>query len=204
MENNYCTFYIVRHGQTIWNVERRVQGQKDSPLTELGKQQAKETAEKLKHISFDKIFSSDSGRAVETAEILKLEHEIAVLTTKALRERSFGPYEGKPIHELRQFDKIYGGLDDEGKKNFKSHSEAESDLELVSRFITFLRETAIAFPGQKILVVTHSGMMRALLIHLGFLTYKAPFHAISNASYAKLRSDGIDFFVDETEGIIKK
>lgn len=203
MKNHYCTFYVVRHGQTVWNVEKRVQGQKDSPLTEEGKKQAKETGEKLKHIQFDAIFSSDSGRALQTAEIIKIEHSLAVQTTKALRERAFGPHEGKPIESLRQFDEIFRSLDDEGKRKFKANPEAESDEQLIARFITFLRETAIAFPDKTILVVTHSGMMRALLTHLGYLTYNGSFHSIKNAAYAKIRTDGVDFFIDETEGIEK-
>ncbi|MBI2630816.1 histidine phosphatase family protein [Candidatus Nomurabacteria bacterium] len=58
-EANYCTLYLVRHGETEWNVKKITQGQSESTLTENGIRQAEETAEKLKDIKFDAIFSSD-------------------------------------------------------------------------------------------------------------------------------------------------
>ena len=83
--NNLTTFYIVRHGQTEWNVLHRIQGQLDSSLTEQGKQEAKETAKKLKDVHFDVIYSSDLLRSKHTAEIIALEKKLEIMTTKALR-----------------------------------------------------------------------------------------------------------------------
>lgn len=71
--------------------------------------------------------------------------------------------------------------------------------------ITFLRETAVAYLGENILVVSHSGIMRASLIKLGFGTAsELNFSCISNAGYAVIESDGVDFFVRETDGIHKR
>jgi broad specificity phosphatase PhoE len=75
---NPCTFYITRHGETVWNIQQRMQGQQDSPLTENGILQAKAAAEKLKKIHFDHAFSSDLLRARRTAEIIAADHDLAI------------------------------------------------------------------------------------------------------------------------------
>ena len=85
-KNLTSTIYLVRHGETEWNTEGRLQGQKDSFLTAKGEKQAAQTAEKLKGVKFDAIFSSDLLRAKRTAEIIKLERQLEINTTKALRE----------------------------------------------------------------------------------------------------------------------
>ncbi len=209
MHNTKATvFYIVRHGETIWNVKRKLQGHFDSSLTELGLSQAKSLGKKKKNIHFDAVFSSDLIRAKHTAEIITLERKMAVQTTKLLRERSFGSLEGKSYKifekELKSMVDKFEKLTDKEKKSFKFSKEMESDEELVGRFITFLREVALAYSGKTILVVSHGGMMRSLLIHLGFGSYKTvPPGAVSNSGYIKLVSDGIEFEIKETEGIMK-
>lgn len=207
--NNYCIFYIIRHGETLGNVKRILQGQSDYPLTKLGINQAKEAAEKFQNINFDEVFSSDLFRAKHTAQLLLLERKIAVKTTEKLRERSFGRYEGKSwFHEdahLKKMLKKYEKLSAEGKMKFKFSDDQESDEELSTRMLTFLREIAVAYPGKTILIVSHGGIMRATLIKLGFGSYQqVPPGAVKNLGYFKLKSDGVDFFIDETEGIEKK
>lgn len=78
MSNNYCTLYIARHGQTEWNAKGILMGQKDSPLTDLGVQQACDLAKELANVHFDAIFSSDLLRAQRTAQIVKLERDLAI------------------------------------------------------------------------------------------------------------------------------
>lgn len=202
-----CTFYIVRHGESEWNVERKLAGQVDSLLTEKGEMQAKKVAEELRHISFDLAFSSDLIRAKRTAEIIALEHNLVVTTTKLLRERSFGKWEGESYeiftNELKGYLDEFLSLPDEKKKTYK-YPDMESDEEIVSRIITFLRETAVAYPGKTVLVGTHGAMMRSLLIHLGFGTYdEIPPGGVTNTAYMKVASDGIDFFLQDTQGVRK-
>jgi broad specificity phosphatase PhoE len=209
MKQKYCTFYIVRHGQTEWNAQGRYQGQKDSPLTELGVQQAKKIAQRFKDHSFDAIFSSDLLRAKRTAEFIALEHDMAVETKAILRERNFGSLEGIVAKEARQklkesFDK-FDILTPEEQFRYKYVPDMESDEELATRFITFLREAAISYAGKTILVVCHGGIMRATLNHLGFASLKQlPTGSIENTAYFVLKSDGVDFFIEETVGIHKK
>lgn len=207
-KSQYCTFYIVRHGETEWNLKQLLQGQEDSPLTQKGIQQAEELRKELSSINFDYVFSSDLLRAKRTAQIITLEKKLAIKTSQLLRERSFGKYEGKAWGsyktELGNLFNDYNKLSDKEKMNFKN-PEIENDNQLISRFVTFLREIALSYPNKTILVVSHGGMMRALLIHLGFATYSnLPPGAIENCSYIKLDSDGTDFFIKETKNIVQR
>jgi len=198
----FVTFYIVRHGQTEWNVNGIIQGRHDSPLTEEGLKQIEEVAQEFKDLQFAAAFSSDLLRAKRTAEIIALEHNLAVVTTKKIRERDFGIYDGKPSNSAPAFEKLVKSLKEEEIALHKPWEGYESDEEVSSRFITFLRETAVAFPGKNVLVATHSGSMRVLLIHLGFATNKTlPPGTIDNTAYFTLLSDGVDFYIEETKGI---
>ena len=85
--------YLMRHGQTLFNVRRRIQGWCDSPLTELGKQQALKAKEYLKDISFDHYYSSTSERCCDTIELIIGDHYYKRL--KGLKERNFGLFEGE-------------------------------------------------------------------------------------------------------------
>jgi broad specificity phosphatase PhoE len=198
------TFYIVRHGETEFNAKRRIQGHLDIPLNETGEKQAQKIAKQLKMIKFDFAFSSDLMRAKRTAEILTLEHTLAIETTKKLRERAFGEMEGKPSSVFFAYMDLLQALTDEERFKKKAHKDFESDEELTMRIITFLRETAVANPGKTILVTTHGGVQRVILLHLGYFTYKTiERYNFGNLSYLKLRSDGVDFYVDEINGIEK-
>lgn len=199
---NYCTFYIVRHGETQWNVEGKIQGHHDSPLTQKGLKQVKDIASELAIVRFDAAYSSDLLRANRTGEIIALEHKLAVRTTKLLRERNYGHLEGQPTSRLDEVYKIFENLTDKERFQYKIAEDIESDEDIISRFITFIREVSIIYPGRKILLATHGGLMRALLVHLGWSTYKNFFvRNIGHTAYIKLLSDGVEFFVEETRGI---
>ena len=193
---NICTLYLVRHGQTQWNVDKRIQGHKDIPLNEVGEQQAHEQRELLKGISFSKVYSSDLIRAKRTAEILNLERKLAHETTKTLRERSFGTYEGTLMEEGKK--KLWDLLANYNEHPYLTESKVEVNEQVIGRSITFLREISVAHPGQTILVVTHGGVMRQILLHLG---YAIPSMAIQNLAYIKIECDGVDFTVKRTFGI---
>lgn len=206
--NSYCSLYLVRHGETEWNVLHRIQGQLDSNLTENGVLESQKQAEKLKDIVFDAIFSSDLSRAAETAEILKLNRQLAVATNKALRERTFGKYDGSLGEDytkaIRHLLDEYEKLTEEERWKFKFDEGYESDEELVSRFITALREIAVGYANKTVLVVTHGGNLRTFLTHMGFAAHgELTPGTFKNAGYVKVRCDGIDFFIDEVEGVDK-
>lgn len=203
MKSDLAIIYIVRHGETEWNFKKLIQGQSDSPLTEEGIKQAKGLSKKLNKVKFDLVFSSDLLRAKRTAEIIIAEQKLEIATSELLRERRFGKLEGKPVQTLRAFDELFAKLRHEEIYSYKSSPDVESDEEIVTRLITFLREAAISHPGKKILVVTHGGIMRAFLIKLGVSDYKNPVF-IGNAGYIKLETDGVDFYVKEVDGIEKR
>ncbi len=208
MDKQLTTIYIIRHGETEHNVNEIIQGQADSSLTELGEEQAKYLASEFKDIHFDAIFSSDLFRAKRTAEIISIERQLAVNTTKLLRERSYGVYEGRPVKDYfaenrAMFEKLKT-LSEEEKRAFRIYSTQETNVEIVARMLTFLREIAVAFTGKTVLAVSHGSIMRALLMHLGYATYdELPGRSIENTGYIKLESDGIDFFIKELKGVNK-
>ena len=196
------TIYVVRHGETEWNVKGLIQGQMDSPLTENGIKQAEQLSTELKDISFDEVFSSDLLRAKRTAEIITLERNLAIQAIKALREQSYGRYEGTSGEEFRKLFTRWKEMTDQERHTFKLADDVESNEEALIRFITFLREVAIGYREKTILMVTHGAIMRYFLIHLGYGTYDS-IKRIHNTAYIKLETDGVDFFIKKVSEVIK-
>ncbi len=200
--------YIVRHAETEWNLKKIIMGHKDSPLTAKGIIQAKILKDKFKAINFTAVFSSDSGRAKATANLIVLEKDLAVKTTKLLREKNFGQFEGRLMK-----DYIVALQEALGKKEKLSWEEIfnnkvgqgdESEGEAITRFIVHLREIASAYLDKNVLVVTHGGLMGMFLMHLGFGTREELIGAVDNTAYLKILSDGVDFFLQSAFGINKK
>lgn len=198
---NSATFYVVRHGKTDWNHKGLVQGHKDSHLTSEGEDQAHALRNEFSDIHFDLAFSSDLLRAKRTAEIIALEKKLAVKSTELLRERSFGSYEGKPYSSLAVYDQLYKELGEELKYTYKFEN-IETDESVLTRFLTFIRETAITHKGKTILVVTHGNTMYEFLVKVGFGTHETfPIDAIGNTAYFIMESDGVDFEIGKTSRI---
>lgn len=207
-EENYCTLYLVRHGETEWNVKRINQGQSESSLTEIGIQQAKETAEKLKDVKFDVIFSSDLSRAYKTAEIIKLDRKLVIQTSKLLRERAHGSFEGKHSDVFKETlkDKLKERENLTGNEyhSFRLAPDVETDEELVNRFMEKLKEIATANKNKNVLVVTHAGCIKNFLVKTGYMERKQLSEgSFKHGGYIKILSDGVNFIVKEVEGIQK-
>ncbi len=154
------------------------------------------------------VFTSDLLRAYRTAEIITKEHQLAIIARKELRERSFGKHEGRLAKELRkklqEFYNIYDRLPSSQRRHFRFDGEGESDAQLMSRFITVIREIALAYLGKNVLIVTHGGVMRCFLIHLGFGDGKSlPSGSIKNLALVQIDSDGVDFFIKRVSGVEK-
>jgi len=205
---NYCTIYLVRHGETEGNISHLLQGQHDSPLTANGIKQAQTLAVELKSAHFSAIYSSDLLRAYKTAEYVAIDQQLTVTTTKLLRERFFGRFEGKPwLYFQRKLEMLLAEHQEltNTKNLFHQVDPAvESDDAIAERAIRFLRQVALVHLRQSILVVTHGGTMRAVLLHLGVIKEEnLRLVTINNTAYIKLHSDGTDFFIDATVGITK-
>lgn len=207
MKNIYCTIYLVRHGESEANAAN-IRGT-DTPLTKKGREQAVDFAKKFKIGYFDAIFSSPLSRAKETAEIIAMEHKLTIATKEALKERHSGILEGKKYEDIQEIIKKYNALREnlpyEKSKNVSPAEGFETDEQLMSRFIVALREIAIAYPNKSVLVTNHWGAMRTFLVQLGYKTYNELMqYTFKNTAHIKLKTDGIDFFVEEVNGLEKK
>lgn len=134
------TFYYVRHGETLFNVIRRMQGFCDSPLTETGVEQARNTASVLRDVPFDIAFSSSSERAVDTAEMICGYHEgLRPVLLKGLKEYDFGTLDGDLIdknQELireRQANYDWSDIGGENKERFEKRLFSVMDKMLEGR-----------------------------------------------------------------------
>ena len=94
--------YLVRHGETVWNFENRIQGASDVPLNEKGREQAKSLAVKLQNISFSKIFSSPLARALETAKVVSLSQDSSITKVDNFSELDQGMLEGLRFNEIKE------------------------------------------------------------------------------------------------------
>ena len=153
------TILLVRHGQTDWNAERRVQGHSDTPLNEQGRAQARLLAEQLADRQIDAVYSSDLLRAYETARIIAERHGLEVTAIRDLRERHFGTWEGLTDDEIFvRFPEASGN---------GSWGDGESREAMADRVLEALHRIADTHPGGTVVVVSHGGPLRAALVHCG-------------------------------------
>ncbi|MBO8168299.1 MAG: alpha-ribazole phosphatase [Thermoanaerobacteraceae bacterium] len=99
--------YLIRHGQTLWNQDKKYQGHQDVPLSQSGKQQARALARWLRPVELDAVYASDLSRALDTAKEIARERGIKVQVDKRFREINFGHWEGRTFNEIK---KIYPDL----------------------------------------------------------------------------------------------
>lgn len=158
-------WFIVRHGETEMNVNRQVQGHTDSPLTETGRAQIEKTAKELAKHKIDLIISSDLGRAKETSEIIANVTGAEIIYEPALRERSYGPHEGKPYEDV---DHIH--------HNANSYHETlegvEAYIDVEDRAWKAFEEYRATHRAKNVVVVTHGGTIRALKKRLYDLSHE--------------------------------
>ena len=147
--------YVIRHGQTDWNLQGLTQGKTDIPLNETGRAQACETRELLKDIPLDRVISSPLGRALETAGLATAGRGLPLETDPRLMERGFGSFEGGPRNALPS-EQLWG-LDGESGIGGAEPLEA-----LLDRVYACLREIIRRCPGENVLLVTHGGTCRAI------------------------------------------
>lgn len=95
------TVYLTRHGQTEWNLEKRLQGRGDSPLTKVGIQRAEELRDRIVNLDIDCIYSSPIERALNTAKILRGQKALEIISNDGLMEMNFGEYEGKITDDVK-------------------------------------------------------------------------------------------------------
>jgi broad specificity phosphatase PhoE len=138
------TLLLVRHGETDWNADGRLQGQTDRPLSDFGRRQARQLAADLADEELEAIYSSDLARARETAEIVGEQLRLAVVLDPDLREKDWGTWEGLTAVERDRVEFV--------GESTEAHQE---------RMLRALRRISERHPGDgRVLVVTHGGSMR--------------------------------------------
>ena len=158
-------FYLIRHGETDWNLDGRWQGHTDIPLNAIGRAQAQRLAARLgaSDTHFDAIYSSDLQRAWETAMIVGTGLHIAPQPLQALREIDVGAWSGLTREQLIARDPEIFARIESGEDVARGGGERLVDL--YNRVVTAVEDLAAAYPEQTLLLVTHGGPVRVLLMH---------------------------------------
>jgi probable phosphoglycerate mutase len=157
-------FYLIRHGETDWNLSGRWQGHADVPLNQLGRMQARHLAGRMRGEGLDAIYSSDLLRAWETAQALGEALGIAPRPLPALREIDVGAWSGLTRAEVLARD---GDLIErlESGEDVPRGGSGERFAELYRRVVGATEQLAAAQPEGHLALVTHGGPVRALLLH---------------------------------------
>ena len=163
----------IRHGETAWNVNTRIQGQLDIPLNAKGRWQAERLAEALRDEPIKAIYASDLTRAWETAQYLGQAQDLQVHKEIALRERDFGDFEGKTFAEIEVL------LPEQSLRWRKRDPEfypagGESLVALRTRVMEVAERLAALHPGELIALVGHGGVMDVLYRAATRLNIQAP------------------------------
>ena len=151
--------YVVRHGETIWNVERKVQGITDIPLTDKGRSDAKELQELISTLNIDVVISSPLIRARETAKIL-VDSKLPINTDDRIKERDWGMNEGALIDTIDRWD-CWDVILNTKVQNI------ECIQDFMYRVSSFIEDIKIRYKDSNVLIVTHSAVSRVIHYLLG-------------------------------------
>jgi broad specificity phosphatase PhoE len=156
--------HLFRHGQTNWNEERRVQGQSDSVLTDLGIEQAQQLGQRIQEVDFDQVFCSSSVRTRQTADHAFDGRNGDTKYLDSLREIHLGPWEGNLYADIEQ-------LDPESFNHFWQEPHlfdvegAETFFQLQQRAVDTVGDVLKDHHQQRVAFVSHGALIKALLCH---------------------------------------
>ena len=157
--------YLTRHGQTLWNIEKRLQGRGNSPLTGEGIERAKELRDRIKDIHIDVIYSSPIERALTTANIIKGDKSIEVITDDGLMEMCFGDYEGKITDEVMKENPNWDiSLIMKGNTELTAPN-GENLAEVRDRVARSMNKIIEENRGKTILIVAHGITLKAIMYY---------------------------------------
>jgi phosphoserine phosphatase len=156
--------FLLRHGETLANIEQRYQGQGESHLSELGLEEAGDLSKFLSKEEFCAVYSSTLSRSYETAKIVAKPHNLEVTKVKDLQEKYYGDWENLTFNEIKtKYPKIYESwLFNPGKTVIP---KAETLKKLQSRGVTAIEKLLKKHKGKTFCVVGHGGINRAILFH---------------------------------------
>ena len=148
--------YFMRHGETVWNTERRYQGMTDIELSEEGLRQAECAAKRFKNIKIDKIYASPLKRAMKTAEKIAAEKGLEIISEDDFREIHFGEWEGKYGESYTNF------IREPHKYGFPGEGSVENVINRIKPGIDKL----IAEDEGNVLIVSHGGIIRLMIMYI--------------------------------------
>lgn len=156
--------YFMRHGETVWNTERRYQGMTDIELSDEGLRQAECAAKRFKNIKIDKIYASPLKRAMKTAEKIAAEKGLEIISEDDFREIHFGEWEGKTVPELTEkYGESYTNFIREPHKyGFPGEGSVENVINRIKPGIDRL----IAEEKGNVLIVSHGGIIRLMIMYI--------------------------------------
>lgn len=191
--------YITRHGETEWNLAGRMQGQMDSSLSPLGIEQATWLGSRLKDVNIDVICSSTSGRALQTAELIRGERDIKVVQYENLREIFLGDWEGMLHDDIAENDP-------EDYNNLWHHPERfspknkESIEGITKRAGLIIDELIRTYRGQDILIVSHAMLLKGIFAYIKKFELSefwcGPFMKATCLSIIEVDGDSIEFTLE--------
>ena len=164
---------LIRHGETEWNFQQRMQGHSRSELSSVGQAQIQALGQWMKNVPFDHIYSSDSLRAKQTAEAITQfsGHELKI--DLRLREKNLGVFEGLTSEEARErHPEVFRLFKTAGSKYVID--EGESTQQLQDRALEIVDEIRIKHPEERVLLVTHGGFIRVVMKHSLGLSLETP------------------------------
>ncbi len=187
MNDIQTTILMARHGQTEWNVSNRFQGNKDSPLTEIGIKQANDLKASLNGKNIHIAYSSPLKRALDTAKIITSGTPIRVIERDGLREINLGPWEGKTRKEAQLSHPVEFN-------NFWNQPEqyllfgAETYEELQKRVASEIKSIFLDNPGENILIVSHWIAIKVVIAYFSgkALSYLPEIMDINNGGFLKI------------------
>jgi probable phosphoglycerate mutase len=158
------TLYITRHGQTEWNIQSRMQGWADSPLTVTGVEAARQLGKRLQDVPLDAVYSSTSGRTIHTAQLIIGERTTPLIQKEDLREINVGEWQGMLSTDIEK------DFADQVKTYYEHPSQfeptsGESFHMLKERVLGAVEDIAAAHPNGHVLIVTHGVVKKCLINH---------------------------------------
>ncbi len=164
---------LIRHGETEWNSQKRMQGHSNSDLSEVGRGQIQALGELMKNVSFDHIYSSDSLRTRQTAEAITQYSGHTLQFDQRIREKNLGVFEGLTSTEAKErHPEIYRLFKTAGANYVID--EGESTQQLLERALEFIEEIRLRHPQERVVMVTHGGVVRVLMKYALGLSIDSP------------------------------
>ena len=184
------TLLLIRHGETAWNAEHRIQGQLDIPLSPLGILQAAQLAECLASEPIDAVYSSELSRAWLTAAPVAAQLGLDVTAEPRLRERSFGIFEGLTLDEIATRYPVEFAQWRARDAAWRPRG-GETGRQLIDRVLAAVTEIAARHSGRTVVLVSHGGVLDVIYRAARSLHWHAPReHQMLNAAVNRLTASG--------------